>query len=105
MKGIAKAHYSDLKISKGLPTSRTLATMESVCWQVKAALNSCSQRQRYSTYINGVVPKQRCFYVGFEVLTAVTTKMDVSWFVAPYSLVEVYQRFRGPCCLRSLKRW
>jgi hypothetical protein len=37
--------------------------------------------------------------VGFEVLTAVRTKMAVFWVVAPCSLVEVYQRFRGPCCL------
>jgi hypothetical protein len=36
---------------------------------------------------------------GFEVLTAVSTKMAVFWVVAPSSLVEVYQRFRGPCCL------
>jgi hypothetical protein len=26
-------------------------------------------------------------------------KISVFWFVAPCSLVEVYQRFRGPCCL------
>jgi hypothetical protein len=26
-------------------------------------------------------------------------KMAVFWIVAPCSLVEVYQRFRGPCCL------
>jgi hypothetical protein len=32
------------------------------------------------------------YLVGFEVLTAVSTN------VAPFSLVEVYQRFRGPCC-------
>jgi hypothetical protein len=38
-------------------------------------------------------------HVGFEVLTAVSTKMAVFWIVAPCSLVEVYQRFRGPCCL------
>jgi hypothetical protein len=37
--------------------------------------------------------------VGFEVLTAVSTKMAVFWVVAPCSLVEVYHRFRGPCCL------
>jgi hypothetical protein len=37
--------------------------------------------------------------VGFDVLTAVGTKMAVFWVVAPCSLVEVYQRFRGPCCL------
>jgi hypothetical protein len=37
--------------------------------------------------------------IGFEVLTAVSAKMAVVWVVAPCSLVEVYQRFRGPCCL------
>jgi hypothetical protein len=37
--------------------------------------------------------------VGFEVLTAVSMKFAVFWVVAPCSLVEVYQRFRGPCCL------
>jgi hypothetical protein len=36
--------------------------------------------------------------VGFEVLTTVSMKMAVFWVVAPCSLVEVYQRFRGPCC-------
>jgi hypothetical protein len=37
--------------------------------------------------------------VGFEILTALSTKMAVFWVVAPCSLVEVYQRFRGPCWL------
>jgi hypothetical protein len=37
--------------------------------------------------------------MGFEVLTAVSSKMAVFWVVASYSLVEVYQRFRDPCCL------
>jgi hypothetical protein len=41
--------------------------------------------------------------VGFEVLTAVSTKMAVLGVVAPCSLVEVYQRFRGPCCLHHLR--
>jgi hypothetical protein len=39
------------------------------------------------------------YLVGFEVLTAVSTKMAVFSVVAPCSLVEVYQRFSGPCCL------
>jgi hypothetical protein len=38
-------------------------------------------------------------WVGFEVLTVVSTKMDVFWVVPLCSLVEVYQHFRGPCCL------
>jgi hypothetical protein len=29
----------------------------------------------------------------------VSTKIAVFWVVAPCSLVEVFQRFRGPCCL------
>jgi hypothetical protein len=29
-------------------------------------------------------------------------KMAVFWVVAPCSLVEVYQRFRGPCCLKCI---
>jgi hypothetical protein len=33
--------------------------------------------------------------VGFEVLTAVSMKMDVFWVVAPCSLVEVYRRFES----------
>jgi hypothetical protein len=43
----------------------------------------------------------RFSWVGFEVLTAVSMKIAVFWVVAPCSLVEVYQRFRGPCCLSS----
>jgi hypothetical protein len=43
------------------------------------------------------VPSQ----VGFEVLTAVSTKMAVFWVLVPCSLVEVHQRFRGACCLRN----
>jgi hypothetical protein len=30
---------------------------------------------------------------------AASMKMADFWVVAPCSLVEVYQRFRGPCCL------
>jgi hypothetical protein len=37
--------------------------------------------------------------MGFEVLTAASMRMAVFWVVAPYSLVEVYRRFRGACCL------
>jgi hypothetical protein len=37
--------------------------------------------------------------LGLQVLTAVSTKMAVFWVVARCSLVEVYQRFRGPYCL------
>jgi hypothetical protein len=36
---------------------------------------------------------------GIEVLMVVSMKMAVFWVVAPCSLVEVYKRFRGPCCL------
>jgi hypothetical protein len=35
----------------------------------------------------------------FVPLTLFISKMVVVWDVAPCSLVEVHQRFRGPCCL------
>jgi hypothetical protein len=41
-------------------------------------------------YHNGFV-SEVSELVGFEVLTAVSTKMAVFWVVAPFSLVEVYQ--------------
>jgi hypothetical protein len=34
-----------------------------------------------------------------KVRKLIRTKMAVFWVVAPCSLVEVYKRFRGPCCL------
>jgi hypothetical protein len=43
-----------------------------------------------------------CKEIGLEVNSEKTKymlKMAVFWVVAPCSLVEVYQRFRGPCCL------
>jgi hypothetical protein len=43
-----------------------------------------------------MVVRDKWNLVGFQVLTAVITKMAVFWVVAPCSLVEVYQRFRGP---------
>jgi hypothetical protein len=35
-----------------------------------------------------------------EVLTASSLKMAVLWDVAPCSLVDVYRRLRGACCVR-----
>jgi hypothetical protein len=45
-----------------------------------------------------------CYYElqygkGLEETEEVFIKIHVFWVVAPCSLVEVYQRFRGPCCL------
>jgi hypothetical protein len=34
----------------------------------------------------------------YEIENNVIMKMAVFWVVAPCSLVEVYQRFKGPCC-------
>jgi hypothetical protein len=50
------------------------------------------------TYLHGPFNKGRRI-VGFEVLTAVSSKMAVYCVVAPCSLVEIYQRFGGPYCL------
>jgi hypothetical protein len=40
------------------------------------------------------LPSQFIYQLGFEVLTAVSTKMAVFWVVAPCSLVEVYRSGR-----------
>jgi hypothetical protein len=37
----------------------------------------------------------------FQVLTAANMKMAVFWVATQCSLVEFYQRFRGPCCHES----
>jgi hypothetical protein len=44
------------------------------------------------------IKQDRCI-VRFDVLTAVSMKMAVFWVLAPWSLAEVYQHFRGPCCI------
>jgi hypothetical protein len=35
----------------------------------------------------------------FSITNTLKIKIAVFWVVAPCSLVEIYQRFRGPCCL------
>jgi hypothetical protein len=37
--------------------------------------------------------------VRFQFLTAASMKLAVIWVEAPCSLIEVYRRFRGTCCL------
>jgi hypothetical protein len=38
-------------------------------------------------------------FVRFQVLTAASVKLTDFWVVTPCSLVEVYRRFSGACCL------
>jgi hypothetical protein len=52
----------------------------------------------YQTSWRNIPEDSHLHNLGFEVLTPENTKMAVLWVVAPCSLVEVYQRFRGPCC-------
>jgi hypothetical protein len=40
-------------------------------------------------------------FVRFQVLSASSMKMAVFWVAVPCSLVEVYLRFRGSCCLHN----
>jgi hypothetical protein len=47
----------------------------------------------YLCVSQGFIHILNIFKAGFEVLTAVSTKMAVFWIVAPCSLVEVYQHF------------
>jgi hypothetical protein len=58
----------------------------------------------YKTGVPEVLPAKaemldKVHYVGFEVLMVASMKMTVFWVVVQCSLVEVYQHFRGTCCL------
>jgi hypothetical protein len=53
--------------------------------------------QNYISHMFHIFGTTDC--LGFEVLMVVSAKMTVFWVVVPCSLVEVYQRFRGLCCL------
>jgi hypothetical protein len=56
-------------------------------------VNCCQKPETFASFPCGTkLPKSFC-----ELL--LERKMAVFWVVAPCSLVEVYQRFRGPCCL------
>jgi hypothetical protein len=52
------------------------------CWAVKHATKYNNQEKQTG-------------FVGFEVLTVVTKKGTIFWYVTPYSLVKVHQRVRG----------
>jgi hypothetical protein len=41
----------------------------------------------------------RCFFAGFEVLTAVVMKSSLFWDITPCCPLEVNRRFRGTCRL------
>jgi hypothetical protein len=60
---------------------------------ILAALNIGLYHQKFRCLLSFYL------HVGFEGLTAVGREMTVFWVVAPCSLVEVYQRFRGLSCL------
>jgi hypothetical protein len=55
-------------------------------WGLHAS--SAQKSAWYTKFIN--VPQHQILW---------NSKMAVLWVVAPCSFVEVYQRFRGPCCL------
>jgi hypothetical protein len=38
-------------------------------------------------------------FTHFSMWSYIILRWAVFWVVAPCSLVEIYQRFRGPCCL------
>jgi hypothetical protein len=71
----------------------------------------CKQKIKLSTVLCAVNNTYWFFFLGeisedvnlvrFQVLTAASMKMAVFWVVAPCSLVEVYWRFRGACCLHQ----
>jgi hypothetical protein len=88
--------------------------LQHVCYK-DTVISTKNWRMQWAKHLIGPVTNAKCNsrlkwevpqnvqlhrnWVGYEVLTAVSTKMAVLWVVATCSLVEVYQRFRGPCCL------
>jgi hypothetical protein len=50
---------------------------------------------------SGVFPsgQNSLYIVGFQVLVVASMKMAVFWVVEPCSLIGVYRRFRGACCV------
>jgi hypothetical protein len=42
------------------------------------------------------------YYVRLDIITMANMKMAVFLVVVPRSLVEVYRRFRAPCCIQTI---
>jgi hypothetical protein len=76
------------KLSLGLfSIHSSLTFLESLSKKLERVLSTSFRRNQLN------------YKVRFQVPTAASIKMAVFWDVAPYSLVEVYRRFRGVCCL------
>jgi hypothetical protein len=72
--------------------------MQSVIFETEYVVIVCLESIHSPvTFVNEQKAIISIIKVGFEVLTAVGMKMAIFWVVAPCSLVEVYQRSRGPC--------
>jgi hypothetical protein len=52
-----------------------------------------------SVYFFKEVNRSLCEPVRFEIQAEASIKMAVFWVTALFSLVEVYRRFKGACCL------
>jgi hypothetical protein len=61
-----------------------------------------SHMHRNSQLLSSMILLLNFILVGFEVLMVASMKVAVFWVIAPCSLVEIYQRFRGTCCSKYL---
>jgi hypothetical protein len=74
-------------------------------WRADPALINATFMEKLPGACNNILaiyvtrPRDRKFFVRFQVLTAVGMKLAIFWVVAPCSLVEVYRRLRGAYCL------
>jgi hypothetical protein len=97
------------RFQTGPPSCRPMKlTVDVWCHQCKETCSAISTLeannvQRPSNWIwcySSVEVQNTKEWVRFKVLTAASIKMAVFWAIAPCSLVEVYRRVRGACCLR-----
>jgi hypothetical protein len=70
-----------------------------VCIRYQVLLLSCNMFVRSHCRLHYTHTSTVCIRYQVLLATYYKEKMAVFWVVAPCSLVEVYQRFRGPCCL------
>jgi hypothetical protein len=108
--GLTLASRKDTRARRQCSLSRLSLTQDSRrwgIWNIRAPAH-CPNNMKYGTHFyfltklsKPVRSSDNTYHeVRFQVLAETNMKMIVFWDVGPCSLVEVYRRFRGTCCLQ-----